>query len=130
VKISPDHVHRRHDPRTFVFGSNRLGIHGAGAAFYASTELGAVSGVGEGPTGRCYALPTCSAPGIPLSLAEVTDHVRLFIAWAHASPSELFFVSPVGCGIAGFTEAQIAPLFIDAPDNCDLPPGWRRDGEK
>lgn len=121
----PDHIHHDDDPRTFVFGSNLLGIHGGGAARYAAERLGALRGVGQGRTGRCYALPTCSSPGKPLALRQVNVHVAAFLHHAGTHPVERFFVSAVGCGIAGFTEEQVAPLFALAPDNCDLPPGWR-----
>jgi hypothetical protein len=125
-KKDGDHQHTADDPRVFVFGSNRLGIHGGGAAWYAARKLGAVEGVGEGVTGRCYALPTCSRPGEPLHVGDVAIHVQKFIEHAAATPGTRYFVSAVGCGIAGFTEAEIAPMFSDAPSNCDLPPGWRR----
>lgn len=118
------HIHSKDDPRIFVFGSNRRGIHGAGAAMYAA-DLGAARGIGEGITGRTYALPTCSKPGIPLTLDEVNAHVQRFMGLARLMPEERFFVSAVGCGIAGFTEEEIAPMFAYAPGNCDLPPGWR-----
>lgn len=119
------HIHRKDDPRVFVFGSNLLGIHAGGAAAYAQRELGAKHGRGEGPMGRAYALPTCSRPGLPMSIESVGEAVENFIAYAILSPSTRFFVSEVGCGIAGFKPEQIAPLFADSPSNCDLPPGWR-----
>lgn len=114
------------DPRVFVFGSNLAGIHAAGAADYARVCLGARWGVGEGPTGHTYALPTCKSPGIPLSLAEVAGAVVRFLIHAAANPDVTFYVTAVGCGIAGFDEDQIAPLFRSAPSNCDLPDGWRK----
>lgn len=132
-----EHVHIASDPRIFVFGSNLRGIHGAGAANYAAVQLGAQQGLGEGPMGRryfgdeprCYALPTCSAPGRPLALAEVAFYTGRFLEYAEVvleiMPEVRFFVSAVGCGSAGFSEVQIAPLFALAPSNCDLPPGWR-----
>lgn len=124
------HWHSPSDPRIFVFGSNLRGIHGAGAALYAMRELGASLGVGHGPTGRCYAIPTCYSPGFPMPLEYIGDYVRNFLRYArdcelvHAPVR--FFVSEVGCGYAGYTAKGIAPLFADAPANCDLPPGWRK----
>ena len=115
--------------RIFVFGSNRLGIHGAGAARCAREEHGAQHGVGEGLTGESYALPTCSAPGVPLRLVDVAHHVRVFLAYAKANPEMTFAVTKVGCGIAGFTPGQIAPLFKGAPANCELPERWRELGD-
>lgn len=121
-KPTPTHLHTEDDPRYFVFGSNRLGVHGAGAAWYAVSRLGARPGIGEGVSGRTYALPTCSMPGVPLTLDEVRVHVERFLRVARAMSEARFFVSAVGCGIAGFREEQVAPLFADAPANCDLPP--------
>lgn len=119
----PDHT--PDDPRVFVFGSNLLGVHGAGAARYAREQLGAKPDAGEGPMGSCYALPTCSAPGKPLLLDRVAFHVRRFLAHASTNRDVRFYVSPIGCGIAGFNESDIAPLFVGASDNCDLPDGWQ-----
>ncbi len=119
------HVHQLGDHRIFVFGSNIAGIHGGGAAWYASKKLGAVMGVGEGLTGQTYALPTCYNPGEPVTYSELMVYVQNFLDFATSRPDLHFFVSAVGCGIAGFTEAEVGPLFKDAPSNCDLPPGWR-----
>ncbi len=106
----------------FVFGSNKQGFHGGGAARIANKFFGAEWGVGEGLTGQTYALPTM----------EGTDSFRCavetFIACARQHPDKLFLVTPVGCGIAGYTEAEVAPWFapcIDMP-NIALPASfWR-----
>ena len=119
------HKHTPADPRIFVFGSNLAGIHGAGAAKYAMLELSARPREGIGMTGHCYALPTCRMPGEPLPLDIIEKFINDFIEFALSNPSIRFFVSAVGCGIAGFSEEQIAPYFANAPNNCDLPPNWR-----
>lgn len=121
-----NHIHTADDTRIFVFGSNLKGIHGAGAARYAHKQLGAEWGVGEGPTGKTYALPTCSIPGVPLEIEQIFHHVQIFLAWARLYSETRFFVSEVGCGFAGFSADEIAPLFENAPNNCDLPEGWRK----
>lgn len=128
------HIHTPTDDRIFVFGSNTQGIHGAGAARYAHDKLGFPWGMAEGipvSVPRAYAIPTCFAPGIPLQLRYVGEHVERFLRRARIfeveQPNVRFFVSEVGCGFAGFTAAEIAPLFANAPDNCDLPPGWRKE---
>lgn len=118
-------IHTPEDERVFVFGSNLQGIHGAGAARYAHEKLQAKWGLGEGPTGRCYALATCLAPGVPLQLRYVRDRVNRFIDHARSLPNTRFFVSEVGCGLAGFAPEEIAPLFANAPENCDLPPSFQ-----
>jgi len=111
----------------FVFGSNLLGIHGSGAARFARVNCGAEWGVGEGLTGQSYALPTCSEPGLPLRLEQIGPYAERFIAYATEHADQQFFLTRVGCGIAGFTDAQIAPLIRTAPANVRQPPEWRSD---
>lgn len=117
--------HTPDDPRIFVFGSNLLGIHGAGAAAYAHKQLGYPWHRAAGLVGKSYALPTCSEPGVPLTLDEIKMYVEIFLWVAKKHPELTFYVSAIACGYAGYTEAEIAPLFADAPANCDLPDGWR-----
>lgn len=125
--IDPQHEHLPGDPRVFVFGSNLLGLHGGGAARYAYDKLGAKWGKGEGLMGNCYALPTCYRPGEPVTLLELAVYIDNFINFARVYPELQFFVSKVGCGLAGIDENIVAEIFhdLDAPDNCDLPPSWR-----
>lgn len=108
----------------FVFGSNRQGRHGRGAALHARLHYGAISGRPSGPQGSSYAIVTkeLRPSWPPVSLAEVASGVTAFLDYARAHPSLTFLVSPIGCGLAGFTPAQIAPLFAGAPANCILPP--------
>lgn len=105
----------------FVFGSNVMGRHDGGAARLAEELYGAQRGVGEGPTGRCYALPTVGPGFVRLPLAEVAEAAARFLAHARLCPHTTFWLTPVGCGIAGFTPAEIAPLFRDAPLNVRVP---------
>lgn len=112
--------------RIFVFGSNREGIHGAGAARYAYKFCGAEWEEGEGLKGNSYAIPTKATISRSLTVEEVQKHVDRFIefAWEHRELE--FFVTRIGCGLAGFTDDDIAPMFKDAPPNCELPIGWER----
>jgi hypothetical protein len=103
--------------RIFVFGSNLLGIHGAGAARYAKDHLGAQKGAGVGLTGYCYALPTCHAPGMPMTLDEIRQYAKQFTAFATENSGDDFLLTAVGCGIAGHKPADILALFGDLPDN-------------
>jgi len=108
----------------FVFGSNLDGVHGAGAARWAYDHHCAQMGVGEGLTGVSYALPTVGRKLARMSLLEVEKHVQRFIAFAAAQPKAIFQVTRIGCGLAGFTDAEIAPMFADAPPNCLFDSAW------
>jgi hypothetical protein len=124
-KLGDDNVFDPESGQIFVFGSNLAGIHGAGAALYARKHLGALQRVGEGLMGHSYALPTKDENIETLSLKSIEQHVCTFLRFARSAPEETFFVTRIGCGLAGFTDEQIAPHFADAPPNCILPPGWR-----
>lgn len=113
------------DRQIFVFGSNRKGIHGAGAAKTAVFKYGAKPGQGEGLQGNSYAIPTKSTPWITLPLEEIRPGVDSFKEFARANPEMQFQVTRIGCGLAGYQDADIAPMFNDASDNCILPEGWR-----
>lgn len=104
----------------FVFGSNLAGRHNGGAAREAEEHFGAERGVGIGPTGRAYALPTMDAEFKPLAKEEIQSHVDVFLEYARHCSHQEFFVTAIGCGIAGFTPEQIAPMFAGSPDNCTL----------
>lgn len=108
----------------FVFGSNLAGRHGAGAALHARQEYGAAYGVGVGRTGDAYAIPTKDASLKPMPLDAIARHVRDFIEYAKVHPELEFEVTKIGCGLAGYREYQIAPMFSGAPMNCALPEGW------
>lgn len=108
----------------FVFGSNLAGRHGKGAAEHAARYYGAEIGVGEGPTGRAYALPTKDRDLRPLPLQEIAAHVEAFLAHARSRPVTTFLVTQVGCGLAGYEPQQIAPFFASAPANCFLSAEW------
>jgi hypothetical protein len=111
--------------RIFVFGSNLSGIHGAGAAKFANLHRDAEWGVGEGITGRSYALPTKERNvADSRSLFDVKKSVDKFLAFAEANPQMIFSVTRVGCGLAGFTDEEIGPMFKDSPNNCEFDPLW------
>ncbi len=102
----------------FVFGSNLAGQHHGGAARAAVTRFGAVMGQGEGLQGRSYAIPTMQG-----GVDTIKPYVDRFIAFAKEHRELTFYVTKIGCGIAGFRVEEIAPLFMDAPDveNIRLP---------
>lgn len=111
---------------TFVFASNLDGRHGAGSARYAYLHHHAELGVGEGPTGDSYALPTVGHKLARMPLYEVVEHVDKFLAYASGNPQDEFQVTCIGCGLAGFKDSEIAPLFSSAPSNCLFDTKWRK----
>ena len=108
----------------FVFGSNLAGIHGKGAALTARQQHGAKLGVGEGLTGRSFALPTKDHKLKTRSLEDIKKSVNKFLDVAREAQNLRFIVTRVGCGLAGYTDQQIAPMFRGAPSNCVLPASW------
>lgn len=110
--------------RVFVFGSNKLGMHGAGAALTAKQQFGAVYGVGEGMRGTSYAIPTKKTPYISLPIDEVRQAVERFIVFAREHDEFEFYLTRVGCGLAGFKDEEIAPMFSAVPQNVKLPQRW------
>jgi hypothetical protein len=113
------------DTRIFVFGSNLAGRHGKGAALAARNEYGAVYGKGVGLQGQSYAIPTKDEHLNALPLNRINAYVVEFLEFARTHQGLRFRVTPIGCGLAGYDPEQIAPMFKDAPENCDLPDGWR-----
>lgn len=111
----------------FVFGSNLAGRHGAGSALEARKRHGAIYGRGVGPQGASYAIPTKDRDLQTLPLEVIADYVRDFLAYALAHPDTTFRVVKIGCGLAGYREDAIAPMFANAPKNCVLPKGWRHE---
>jgi len=111
--------------KIFVFGSNLAGIHGAGSAKHAFLRWGAEWGVGAGLTGNAYAIPTKNRQIKSLPLGVIREYVEGFIRFAESHQEYEFHVVKIGCGLAGFKEEEIKPMFKDAPNNCILPEGWR-----
>jgi hypothetical protein len=109
----------------FVFGSNTAGIHGAGAAADARKSHGAILGIGEGRVGNSYAIPTKTGDFQTRPLDKILESVLRFVEYAIEHDDEEFEVTRIGCGLAGYIDEDIAPLFKGAPQNCVLPRGWR-----
>lgn len=107
--ISADRIEMLEENEIFVFGSNLAGMHGGGAAWVANMKFGAEWGVGVGLTGRSYAIPTMHG-----GVETIKPYVDEFIRFAQANPELKFLVTRIGCGIAGFRDEEIAPLFDEA----------------
>jgi hypothetical protein len=120
-RFTPDLVEQLSNCEIFVFGSNLEGMHMGGAARVAHQEFGAEWGVGDGPTGRCYAIPTMHG-----GLESIRPYAEKFIAYAKEHPMNRFLLTRVGCGIAGFKDSDMAQLFEDALDvpNIAYPRQW------
>lgn len=121
TQITPEFITRLAADEVFVFGSNLAGMHGGGAARMAYEHFGAEWGVGVGPTGQCYAIPTMQG-----GIDTIRPYVDEFIVYAKQHSDKRFLVTRIGCGIAGFADEEIAPLFREALGipNIALPQLW------
>ncbi len=117
-RIAPGKISALCDNEIFVFGSNLSGQHGGGAARVAHRNFGAEWGVGVGLTGRCYAIPTMQG-----GVETIKPYVDGFAEFAKEHTEYRFLVTRIGCGIAGFKDEEIAPLFAQAAqlENVSLP---------
>lgn len=106
----------------FVFGSNLAGRHGRGSARAALEQHGAEYGVGVGLRGNSYAIPTKDRNIETMPLDAIEPYVAEFLTFARKHPEMRFNIVAIGCGLAGLTPEQVAPMFAGAPDNCVLPP--------
>lgn len=108
----------------YVFGSNRAGRHGKGAALTAKQLYGAVYGQGEGLQGRSYGIPTKDEQLSVLTLKAIKEHVERFKAFTHEHPELTFYVTRVGCGLAAYDDCLIAPMFSGCHTNCIFSAKW------
>ena len=126
-RCAPNSIFELKPNEVFVFGSNLSGSHGGGAARTAYEKFGAVWGEGVGHFGQTYAIPTMQG-----GVETIKPYVDQFIAYAMQHPELTFLVTRIGCGIAGFTDKDIAPLFKVAMlvDNILLPGSFVKELEK
>ena len=107
--FTPERITSLRADEVFVFGSNLAGMHGGGAARAAYERFGAVWGRGVGLQGQSYAIPTMQG-----GVETIKPYVDAFIDFAVSRPDLFCYVTRIGCGIAGFVDAEIAPLFAAA----------------
>jgi hypothetical protein len=119
MRYTPENITELKDNEVFVFGSNQAGIHGAGAAKLA-LKWGAKMGRGDGLYGQTYAIPTKDDNIETLPLDIIGNYVLDFLRKARKLPYTTFLVTQIGCGLAGYSPKDIAPLFKD-PIYKDLP---------
>ena len=120
-RTTPEFITSLEPNEIFVFGSNLKGMHGGGAAYIAYRKFGAIMGQGVGLQGQSYGIPTMQG-----GVETIRPYVDEFIEFAKEHPTLTFLVTRIGCGIAGFTDDEISPLFEKAHyvENIVLPPGW------
>ena len=120
-RTTPEFITELKPNEIFVFGSNLGGMHGGGAARVAYQRFGAIMGQGVGLQGQSYAIPTMQG-----GVETIRPYVDEFIKFAEEHQDLTFLVTRIGCGIAGFTDDDISPLFAKAHtiDNIVLPEGW------
>ena len=118
TQFSPDFITELKENEIFVFGSNLEGMHGGGAARLAYNKFGAIWGQGVGLQGQSYGIPTMHG-----GVEDIKPYVDEFIEFAKSHPELTFLVTRIGCGIAGFRDEEIAPLFKECIeiDNVILP---------
>ena len=109
TRVTPENIETLQEGQIFVFGSDEQGRHDGGAAQLAMERFGAVNGQAKGLQGRSYAIPTSGVP-----LGGIARNVEEFIWFANRHPEMTFLVTRIGCGGAGYTDEQIAPLFAFA----------------
>ena len=114
-EFTPERISELKPNEIFVFGSNLAGAHGGGAARLAYERFGAILGQGVGLQGQSYAIPTMQG-----GVETIQPYVDEFIDFAKRHPEKKFYVTKIGCGIAGFTTEEIAPLFVDAIDLANV----------
>lgn len=110
--------------RIFVFGSNEAGRHGKGAALYALQHHGAVYGQPRGLQGNSYAIPTKDHDLRVLKLSLIKVYVDTFVQFAKDHPELEFDLTPIGCGLAGYSREQIRPMFKDISENVHFLKEW------
>ena len=117
-QFTPDFITELKENEIFVFGSNLEGMHGGGAARLAYDKFGAIWGQGVGLQGQSYGIPTMHG-----GVDAIKPYVDEFIEFAKSHPEMTFLVTRIGCGIAGFRDEEIAPLFNECIeiDNVILP---------
>ncbi|MCZ4244931.1 A1S_2505 family phage non-structural protein [Pedobacter punctiformis] len=113
-KITPTNITKLKKNEVFVFGSNMNGNHAGGAARLAQDKFGAINGQAFGLQGKSFGIPTLNYDMSKIAMPDLARFVSKFIAFADTNRNLAFLVTEIGCGIAGFTHAEIAPLFKEA----------------
>ena len=120
-ETTPENITTLEKNEIFVFGSNMLGEHAGGAAKIAVEKFGAINRRAEGIQGQSYAIPTLDKELKKLPLEDVAYYIQSFLQYAYFNPNKKFYVTKIGCGIAGFKVSEIRNIFREMMDYDDLP---------
>lgn len=122
---TPEIINHLEPNEIFVFGSNEAGIHGGGAAKIAREKFGAIYGVPFGLMGQSFAIPTKDGNLKTLLLPNIQNYLVSFIKFAIDNPQLKFYLTKIGCGLAGYTTNDIKLILWKAVDlatnNGELP---------
>jgi hypothetical protein len=120
---TPENITELKANEIFVFGSNESGRHGKGAAKTAMDRFGAIYGQGYGLQGNSFAIQTKNRCLKTLSIGEISKYVDDFLIFSKQHPELKFFVTKIGCGLAGYSVDEMKKLFIskEIPENVVIP---------
>jgi hypothetical protein len=121
MRYTPENIESLADNEVFVFGSNLNGIHAGGTAKLALDKFGAIWGQGVGLQGKSYAIPTKDHKMNSLELRHIRFYVNQLLYVSFLYPKKTFLVTKIGCGLAGYTIKDIAPMFRSYPLNVVVP---------
>lgn len=118
MRITPEKLTVLNRNDVVLIGTNESGIHGAGIADHAYKNWGAVMGQGFGAMGQCFGLPTKDWEIVSLDPHIINQYVQRYIVWTQLRQNKkrTHYVTQVGCGLAGFTPEEIAPMFAECID--------------
>lgn len=122
--LTPKVINKLKRNEIFIFGSNMNGNHAGGAAKLSKDKFKAEEGIFEGLTGKSYAFPTLNKQMKKVTKKQLENSVKKLIKCAKENPDKIFYLTKVGCGIAGFKELEIKKYFKKLPLNISKPKGW------
>lgn len=111
---TPEIITTLKENEIFVFGSNTQGRHGGGAAKLALDKFGAIYGQAFGLQGQSYAIVTTDLyNNCVISKDHIYWQIISLYLFAKRNPKLTFYVTKIGCGLAGFTISEISAIFMD-----------------
>ena len=116
MECTPEKITDLFPNEVFVYGSNQFAIHGAGSARMAAQRFGAIyENCPMGLCGQSYGIITQSFNKIPVEIEFIHSQVLSFYYFAQLRPDLIFYMTKIGCGLAGFNIEEIAAIFKEMP---------------